>query len=117
MLDILRIHHVTVLSADAQASIDFYESVLGLRNDPGLGSSSPDFARLSLVTGQQIHLREGAAPPYIGQHFCLEVPDIRQAVGKLQSAGVPVRLPESGLRHFAHILDPSGNDIELRERR
>ena len=117
MLDIVRIHHVTVLSADPRPSIDFYENVLGLRNDRGSGSGSPDFARLSLVTGQQIHLREGNAPSYMGQHFCLEVPDIRQAVGQLRSAAVPVRLPETGLTHFAHILDPSGNDIELRQPR
>jgi catechol 2,3-dioxygenase-like lactoylglutathione lyase family enzyme len=116
MLEIVRIHHVTVLSAEPRASIDFYENVLGLRNDPESGSS-PDFARLSLVTGQQIHLREGRAPSYMGQHFCLEVPDIRQAVAQLRSAAVLVRVPESGMRHFAHILDPSGNDIELRQPR
>ena len=81
MLDILQVHHVTVLSAGTQAPTESYENILGPRTDSGLGSSSPDFAHLSLATAQQAHFREGTAPPHVGQHFCLEVADIRQAVG------------------------------------
>ena len=111
----LGVHHVSIMTPDVDAALDFYVDVLGLsvrsdRPDFGIGGAWLD------AGGQQVHLVEGAAPNYAGQHFALLVDDLDGVVTELRSRGYEVNDPfASGVGRQTTVTDPCGNVVELNQ--
>jgi catechol 2,3-dioxygenase-like lactoylglutathione lyase family enzyme len=98
------LHHSSIRVADLARSIEFYESLLGLRSIP-----RPDFGipgRWYGIGGGQLHLIQGEAPGTTldpsGPHFAIAVTDLDAARRELATAGV-------------EMLDPGGNQLWLRD--
>jgi catechol 2,3-dioxygenase-like lactoylglutathione lyase family enzyme len=81
------------------------------RNDPaGEGEAAePDGARVGGFRGEG---PSSAADP-TGNHFCLAVDDIEQAVAELEARGIPYLRGAQGDVVQVWIADPAGNTIEL----
>ena len=109
------IHHVSINVTDVDASRAFYTDVLGgtLRTDRpdfGFGGAWIDFG------GQQLHLIEAPAPANLGQHFAVQVADIRATIAELRDRGLEVTDASPVAANLqAFLTDPSGNAIELHE--
>ncbi|UCE90267.1 MAG: VOC family protein [Pseudomonadota bacterium] len=114
--------HVSVLVADLERALEFYEGVLGLRASderPELG-----FAGAWLDVGaQQIHLLALPNPdPVQGRpehggrdrHVALAVASLEPVRRALETAGVEFTLSRSG-RRALFCRDPDGNALELVE--
>jgi glyoxylase I family protein len=117
------IHHVSLLIADLQRSLAFYEGVLGLE----LEQSRPDLgypgAWLKLGD-RQVHLLELPNPDPVqdrpahagrDRHLALTVSDIAQLESALLAAGVGLTKSRSG-RRALFCRDPDGNGLEFVER-
>lgn len=122
MIDIIAIHHVSLLVADTARALDFYQGLLGLDID----ASRPDMgypgAWLTVGTAQ-IHLLElpvtgghSGLPEHGGRdrHFAMSVTDLAAIVKVLDSAGIRYTLSRSG-RRALFCRDPDGNAVELIE--
>jgi glyoxylase I family protein len=111
----LGVHHVSIKVGDTQEAVRFYCDVLGLsvrsdRPDFGFGGAWLD------AGSQQVHLVEGTRPQDEGQHFALQVADIRAAIADLRSRGVVVTDPiPVATAQQAFVNDPDGNLIELHQ--
>ena len=111
----LGVHHVSIMTPDVDAALGFYLDVLGLtrradRPDFGIGGAWLD------VGGQQVHLVEGPAPTYTGQHFALLVDDLDGVVSELRARGFDVQEPfDSGVGRQTTVTDPCGNVVELNQ--
>jgi len=114
-MQVLGLHHVSINVSDVDAALAFYTDVLGLsertdRPDFGFGGAWLD------AGDQQIHLLGAGAPPNLGQHLALRVPDLDVAVAEVRSRGVDVTDPSPvGAGRQAFLVDPSGNAVELYE--
>lgn len=120
---VLAIHHVSLVVADTQASVDFYQQVLGLslcKERPELG-----FPGAWLEIGeQQIHLLEvpnvdpvAGRPEHGGRdrHLAMTVEKLSDYRQALESRGLAYTLSRSG-RAALFCRDPDGNGIELIEK-
>jgi glyoxylase I family protein len=121
-VNVLCIHHVSVITADTGRALQFYQGVLGLQCD----DSRPDLgypgAWLRVGDGQ-IHLLELPNPdPVEGRpahggrdrHLALRVTDLAALRQALDVAGVGYSVSRSG-RAALFCRDPDGNAIELIE--
>jgi len=121
-MQILRIHHASLIVADTARALRFYCDLLGLRIDntrPDLGYPG---AWLQVGT-EQIHLLELPNPdPVAGRpahggrdrHLALLVDDLDALAHALESAGVAFTRSRSG-RRALFCRDPDGNALELIE--
>lgn len=113
----LGVHHVSLMTPDVESTYRFYVDVLGLtprtdRPDFGMGGAWLD------AGDQQVHLVEGASPPYAGQHFALRVAGLDDVVAELRAHGLDVRDPiDTGVGRQTTVTDPVGNVVELNEPR
>ena len=124
MTRFLKLHHASVVVADLQRSLDFYQGVLGLETD----DSRPDlgYAGAWLVVGdQQVHLLElsnvdpvAGRPAHVGRdrHSAFLVSGLEELERRLDKAGIPFTRSRSG-RSAVFCRDPDGNGIELIEDR
>jgi len=122
MVEVLDLHHAAVNVTDLERAVEFYKTILGLKEIerpnfpfPGawfaLGNRQlhlmvkPDSRTLRGTT--EVHPAEG--------HFALRVKSYSKALEKVKEAGVPhVATPESVTPWpQLHITDPDGNVIEL----
>ncbi len=116
------LHHVSVLVANTQRSLEFYCGVLGM-----IQTERPDFpfpgAWLEIGQCQQIHLIELPNPdPVSGRpehggrdrHLALIVPDLEEIRRRLEAASVAYSLSKSG-RRALFCRDPDANAIEFIE--
>lgn len=116
------IHHCSLLVADTDRALAFYQGLLGLEVD----SDRPDLgypgAWLKLG-GQQIHLLELPNPdPTKGRpthggrdrHLALVVADIDQLAAALETAGIGYTRSRSG-RRALFCRDPDTNALEFVE--
>jgi len=115
----LRLHHVSLLVADTDASLRFFHGLLGLPiiDRPDLG-----FPGAWLGVGeQQIHLLElpnpdptSGRPAHGGRdrHTAFLVEDLTDIEARLVVQGVPYTRSRSG-RAAIFCRDPDGNGIEL----
>lgn len=115
-----RLHHVSLIVADAARSAGFYEGVLGLQRigRPDLGFPGIWF---SLGEGQQLHLLELPNPdsaigrPEHGgrdRHVALLIDDLDSMTAMLEQAGIAYTRSRSG-RAAIFCRDPDGNGWEL----
>ncbi len=117
---VLSIHHVSLVVADTEQSLEFYTQVLGLEvcaDRPELGFKG---AWLS-IGEQQIHLLEVPNPdPVKGRpehggrdrHLALSVDRLADYEQALQQRGLHYTLSRSG-RAALFCRDPDGNGVEL----
>jgi len=117
---LLSIHHISLVVADTQLAVEFYQGVLGLAvcdERPDLG-----FAGAWLSIGaQQIHLLEVENPdPVQGRperggrdrHLAMTVDDLTEIEHKLQANNIFFTRSRSG-RDALFCRDPDGNGVEL----
>lgn len=122
-MDVLGIHHVSVIVADTGRSLEFYRGLLGIPVDSGRPDLGYPGAWLD-IGAQQIHLLELPNPdPLSGRpahggrdrHLALTVLGLDEVVRSLQQAGIEFTLSRSG-RKALFCRDPDGNAVELIER-
>lgn len=118
------LHHVSLLIADLERALGFYQGLLGLPLDP----QRPDlgYPGAWLQAGaQQIHLlllpnpdAGQARPPHPGhdRHLALAVSALDPLAQALDAAGIPYTRSRSG-RRALFCRDPDGNGVELVEQR
>ena len=111
------VHHVAVNVADVAESVAFYTGALGLTLRADRPDIGVDGAWLD-AGAQQVHFVQAPVPRNLGQHFALEVEDLDAAVAELRARGVAVSDPSGvGAARQAFLVDPSGNPVELHQRR
>ncbi|MBN3807598.1 VOC family protein [Paraburkholderia sp. Ac-20347] len=129
LLPVLRPHHFGISVPDLDATISWYDRVLGFTLEKQeVIEQIP--ARIAFLRrdAYRIELFEvpGAAPLPAGRrkpdvdlhthgnkHMCFEVPNIPAAVAALHAEGVDIAMVDGN--RMAYIRDPNGNLIELLE--
>ncbi|HZE98033.1 MAG TPA: VOC family protein [Planctomycetota bacterium] len=109
----LRLTHVNLRVEKLPEAVHFYTDVLGLepvpRHDRG-GKGA--WFRLGTT---EVHLAEDATPqPRSKRHFAVEVADLAEARREAEAKGIEIDQEDAG-RFW--VRDPSGNRIEIVERR
>ena len=128
-MNILRTHHVAIITADYERSKNFYTHILGLKIVSEVFRSERDSYKLDLrlPDGVQIELFSFPNPPKRPsypeacglRHLAFEVADIDKAVADLGGHGVvtePVRVDVHTGKRFTFFADPDGLPLELYER-
>ena len=122
-MTVLSVHHVSLVVADTQKSVDFYTQVL----DIPLSDDRPElgFPGAWLQIGeQQIHLLEVPNPDPISgrpehggrdRHVALSVDNLEKYEAALNKLQLPYTKSLSG-RKALFCRDPDGNGIELIEK-
>ena len=124
MAKVLGFDHVSIIVKDAEASLAFYQSLLGvdLLTRPNLGF--PGYW-IDLYAGQSLHImqldnpNENTKRPEHGgrdYHFALRVDSIEEYVVKLEQLDVTYTRSQSG-RQALFIKDLDNNAFELFEYR
>lgn len=121
-MQILRIHHASLIVTDTSRALQFYCDLLGL----GVDDSRPDLGYPGAwlqIGDQQIHLLELPNPdPLEGRpihggrdrHLALTIDDLDALTQALDSAGIDYTRSRSG-RRALFFRDPDGNALELIE--
>jgi catechol 2,3-dioxygenase-like lactoylglutathione lyase family enzyme len=120
-MKVTRFHHVSVNThgTPLEPLADFYREVLGLGDAP-----RPDIHGIPgvwhTVGDQQLHLV--GSPPSgdpidsRGNHYCVSVTDIDEAIRELEARGIEYKrgVQGEGIVQI-WIADPAGNTIELQQ--
>ena len=123
-----RIDHVAMMTANTQATVDFYTNVLGfsLKDRTRITNSAPVNEIIFLQLGDtnlKIIGVDQASPPAPDPWQCsykrisIQVDNMTEAVSFLKSKGVKMTLepsPTSAVKR-AEFTDPNGLQIELRQ--
>jgi glyoxylase I family protein len=119
-MDIVRIHHISVIVADTAKAVDFYCRVLGLRESAHRPPLAFPGAWL-MVGDTEIHLLELPNPdPVMGRpihggrdrHIALVVKDLENVRVALTQEGIPFTVSRSG-RQAIFCRDLDGNGLEF----
>ncbi|MEA3405198.1 MAG: VOC family protein [Pseudomonadota bacterium] len=122
MAKVYGLDHVSIIVKDAQASLEFYQELLGLKclERPELGF--PGYW-LDLFSGQSLHIMQldnpnddTIRPKHGGRdyHFALRVDSIDSYTAKLEAGGVTFTQSQSG-RQALFVKDLDNNAFELFE--
>ena len=121
-MTVVTLHHISIVVTDLGAAKAFYGGVLGLRELP---RPAFDFEGAWYELGdRQLHLivhlparalRGTREIDARDAHFALRIAGFDEALARLQSHGVPVRISRENVTSWMqlHITDPDGNVIEL----
>jgi catechol 2,3-dioxygenase-like lactoylglutathione lyase family enzyme len=117
--DVQRTDFVGVNVRNRARASEFYGGTLGLRRNPLSSDEWPEFEaeNIGLVLSTPEQKGGGAHSPEYG--IALRVADVREAMDRLQTAGVEFEFPEpydSGVCHMAFFKDPEGNGLMLHRR-
>jgi catechol 2,3-dioxygenase-like lactoylglutathione lyase family enzyme len=121
MIPLVAIDHVqiTVASENVEATLAFYEHVLGLRRIPKTNARAGGWFELG---DNQLHVGTEAASREVNvaskRHVCFRVADVVAAEHALAAAGIAIVAdadPAPGWKRF-YVRDPGGNRIEIAER-
>ncbi|MBI5040801.1 MAG: VOC family protein [Gammaproteobacteria bacterium] len=119
-MQVLHIHHASVIVADTECALRFYRDLLGLRVD----AARPDLGYPGAwlwVGEQQIHLLELPNPdpsedrPAHGgrdRHLAVLIDDLDALARTLDAGGIAYTRSRSG-RRALFCRDPDGNALEL----
>lgn len=118
---ILKLHHTSLIVADLDVALSFYQTVLGLSCD----ESRPDLgypgAWLILPEQQQLHLmvldnpdKNSKRPEHGGRdhHIAFTVSSIEDIATSLEELGISFSTSKSG-RKALFCRDPDGNALEF----
>jgi catechol 2,3-dioxygenase-like lactoylglutathione lyase family enzyme len=120
---VTRFHHVSVNIHDAQLAemVSFYVDLFGLHSKerpeiPGIPGHWFD------VADQELHVvgarPNGTAIDSTGNHFCIAVADLDEAIAELENRDIPYERAVQGVDTVQiWISDPAGNTIELQQDR
>jgi glyoxylase I family protein len=120
-MKVTRFHHVSVNAngAPLEPMVSFYRDVLGLDDQP-----RPEIPGVPghwhTVGDQELHLvgapPSGATIDPTGNHFCVAVEDLDEAIAELETRGIDYTRAVQG-EHTVQIwiVDPAGNTIELQQ--
>jgi len=122
VLPLAAIDHVqiTVAPEDVEATLAFYEKVIGLRRVPKSNSRTGGWFELG---DHQLHVGAEAttsrqASLASKRHVCFRVTDLAAAELALREAGVEILSdpdPAPGWNRF-YVRDPGGNRVEIAQR-
>jgi glyoxylase I family protein len=122
MIQYTKVHHASLIVADAKVALRFYRDILGMK--VSLSRPNLPFPGAWLEIGaQQIHLLELPNPdpttnrPEHGgrdRHVAINVNDIDELRYALEKAGVSFTRSQSG-RRALFCRDPDGNALEFIE--
>ena len=120
-MKVIRFQHVSVNTNGAAVDevVDFYRSVLGLGDQP-----RPEIPGVPghwhRVGSQELHIvgapprGEGIDPT--GNHYCVTVADLDEAVAELESRGIEyLRAVQGAGTVQIWITDPAGNTVEIQQ--
>ncbi len=117
-MQLYRLEHVNIRTANLPAMIDWYCSVLGLKNGDRPAFDVPG-AWLYLGDMPIVHLVEAASMPEGRdpklEHFALSAQGLTDLIGRLDTHQIPhheVRVPDAGLIQV-NFADPDGNHIHV----
>ena len=122
MAKVLGLDHISIIVRDAELSLQFYQSLLGLRCLPRPDLGFPGYW-LNLYEGQSIHVMQldnpnanSVRPQHGGRdyHFALRVDSIDEYIEKLTQMDVAFTLSKSG-RKALFVRDLDDNAFELFE--
>ncbi len=118
-MNILGIHHISLIVADTRHALEFYSGLLCL---PQVTRPALNFPGAWLAIGeQQLHLLElpnpdptRERPEHAGRdrHLALSVSGLEDLIANLEKQGIPYTRSRSG-RDAIFCRDPDGNGIEL----
>jgi glyoxylase I family protein len=120
------VHHVALICANLENSLEFYQGILGLTINPDRPHDRLPYRGAWLWIGpEMIHLMELPNPDPISpadrpkhggrdRHFCIGVESIEPLAAKLEMAGVPYTKSMSG-RPAVFFRDPDMNCLECVE--
>lgn len=119
-MNIVDIHHCTMIVADINKALEFYHDVLGLKVNPDRPDLGYPGAWLD-VGSRQIHLMELPNPdssegrPEHGgrdRHVAFLVKNVKEIENALAKNGSPYTMSKSG-RKALFCRDPDGNALEF----
>lgn len=117
----LSMNWITLRVRDLEASLDFYNRILGLPIDRRFESRGKQIVMLGTVDQPKVELIQGSDPalkPECGVSVGFEVESLDDAIAYLKSHGIPVArgpiTPNPHLRFF-YVLDPDGFEVQLAE--
>lgn len=122
MANVLGLDHVSIIVKDAEASLRFYQGLLGLQVLPRPDLGFPGYW-LDLSAGQTLHVMElpnpnekTTRPGHGGRdfHFALRVDSIDECEAYLQEIGISFNRSQSG-RKALFVKDLDNNAFELVE--
>ncbi len=126
----MRIHHFAFEVSDLEASIQFYEQLLGFKlqlrardaeNHEEFAMLDLDGGRLELVQAlSETNAPRPFQPVVVRDHYCphlaLQVDDMDRALAALKARGIPVAhgpLEAPGAARWAYFCDPDRNVVEF----
>eukprot|EP01018_Ginkgo_biloba_P021902 Gb_04851 [translate_table: standard] len=121
-IEVVSIHHVGLLCANLEKSLEFYQGLLGLEvNEARPNDKLPYRGKWLWVGSEMIHLMELPNPdPLTGRpehggrdrHTCIAIRSVNQLKSVFEKAGVSYTLSRSG-RPAIFARDPDGNALEF----
>jgi catechol 2,3-dioxygenase-like lactoylglutathione lyase family enzyme len=118
-LGVVRTDFVGIYTQDLQRSIKFYGETLGLKRNERAHAEWPEFetgnVTLLLTSPEKTGVKFS---PSVGA-VALRVPDVAEAMKKLEAEGVKFDFEEvydSGVCHMVFFKDPDGNALMLHHR-
>ena len=118
-LGVVRTDFVGIYTQDLERSIKFYGETLGLKRNEKAHPEWPEFETgnltLLLTSPEKTGTKFGASVGAVA----LRVPDVAEAMKKLEAEGVEFGFEEvydSGVCHMAFFKDPDGNALMLHRR-
>lgn len=117
----LSMNWITLRVRDLEASLNFYNRILGLPIDRRFESRGKQIVMLGTEGQPKIELIQGSDPaltPECGVSVGFEVNSLDEAIENLKNQGISVARgpiqPNPHLRFF-YILDPDGFEVQLAE--
>ena len=118
-LGVVRTDVVGIHTQDLERSIKFYGETLGLQRNEKAHAEWPEFETGTVTILLSSPEKTGVTfSPNVGA-VALRVPDVAEAMKKLEAEGVKFDFEEvydSGVCHMAFFKDPDGNALMLHHR-
>jgi catechol 2,3-dioxygenase-like lactoylglutathione lyase family enzyme len=119
LIGVERTDFVGIAVTDRARAIRFYGETLGLRRNPLASDDWPEFETGNLTLLLSTPEQTGTPFSPSNTAVALRVPDVGEAMKRLEAAGVHFEFPEpydSGVCHMAFFKDPDGNALILHHR-
>ena len=122
MIQVEDLHHIAINVTDLERAVEFYKSVLGLKEieRPGFDFPGAWFAlgdrQLHLMVVPDSRTMRGTTDVHPQEgHFALRVKSYSKSLERIKEKGIPYRDFPHGPTPWPqiHLTDPDGNIIEL----
>jgi catechol 2,3-dioxygenase-like lactoylglutathione lyase family enzyme len=119
LIGVERTDFVGIPVTDRARAVEFYGETLGLQRNPLASDDWPEFETGNVTI--LLNTPEQTGTPFSPSNtaVALRVPDVAEAMKRLEAAGVRFEFPEaydSGVCHMAFFKDPDGNALILHHR-